>query len=146
MSFFNVTQLGPQNPIKVLKTANENATGTKEETPPSTNRATPPHQHARPEDTFQIPSLNSMYNPNASSLPYKGSHKLFSEKRMKHQRHPKGPTDIYMYPMTTSQQYGWWMKYDARDWPKGEKHVHVNSEMTRFVDEMSATNKDFSLF
>ena len=63
--------------------------------------------------------------------------------------------------MTTSQQYGWWMKYDAGDWPKGEKHVHVNSEMTRlashhctvklisccrFVDEMSATNKDFSLF
>uniref|UniRef100_A0A1X7TCZ6 Uncharacterized protein n=1 Tax=Amphimedon queenslandica TaxID=400682 RepID=A0A1X7TCZ6_AMPQE len=99
MSFFNVTQLGPQNPIKVLKTANENATGTKEETPPSTNRATPPHQHARPEDTFQIPSLNSMYNPNASSLPYKGSHKLFSEKRMKHQRHPKGKLIFVAYFM-----------------------------------------------
>lgn len=93
MSFFNITQLGPQNPVKVVKGDNG---GDKKAPEASSEVRTPPiadtHQHARQEDTLKIPNLRSMtYNPDASSqLPYKGSHKLFSEKRMKHQRHHKG--------------------------------------------------------
>ena len=93
MSFFNITQLGPQNPVKVVKGDNG---GDKKAPEASSEVRTPPiadtHQHARQEDTLKIPNLRSMtYNPDASSqLPYKGSHKLFSEKRMKHQRHHEG--------------------------------------------------------
>lgn len=40
--------------------------------------------------------------------------------------------DLYPYPMTNSQKYGWWMKYPPGEWTQPrEKHVHVNSEMTR---------------
>jgi len=45
-----------------------------------------------------------------------------------------GPTELYHHPLTTSQEYGWWMKHGTpqkEKWAQSERHAHVNSEMTR---------------
>ena len=46
-----------------------------------------------------------------------------------------GPIETYEYPVTTSHNYGWWIKQGghAPKWAQNAKHVHVNSEMTRYV-------------
>lgn len=42
--------------------------------------------------------------------------------------------DIYKQPITTSHDYGWWIKDGghAPDWAHTDRHAHVNSEMTRY--------------
>ena len=40
---------------------------------------------------------------------------------------------MYQHPVASSQAYGWWMKESGYSpkWAQGERHVQVNSEMTR---------------
>ena len=64
-----------------------------------------------------------------------GSYTKYTELLHKHQRSPQGPMDLYHHPLTTSQMYGWWMSHGqphTQDWAQAPKHVHVNSEMTRY--------------
>ena len=45
-----------------------------------------------------------------------------------------GPMEVYQHPVATSHQYGWWMRETGDkvpDWASNQRHVHVNSEMTR---------------
>jgi hypothetical protein len=117
MAFFNLTQLGVQDPIKT-------ATSTAEGKTPSTGGA--------PSE----PSHNESYEKYRTMLK-------------KHQRNEKGPNELYNTPITTSMNYGRWMKdghTKQQSWTHVPRRAHVNSEMTRFVDEMSLTNRDFSLF
>ena len=125
MAFFNLTQLGPQNPFNSVEKTDEKK---KEDsnTPNSTNAAT-----------------------------HNASHKKWVELRTKHHRMPQGerhvtvskvyvyvvgPMDVYKEPVTTTQQYGWWMKQCSEGcgqdkppkWSTNERRVHVNSEMTRY--------------
>ena len=44
-----------------------------------------------------------------------------------------GPMELYQHPLTTSNEYGWWLKNGAphrEEWVQSERHAHVNSEMT----------------
>ncbi|KAL5257815.1 hypothetical protein ACHWQZ_G012673 [Mnemiopsis leidyi] len=77
-----------------------------------------------------------------------GSHVKYTALKTKHTRSDKGPIDLHRNPVSTSQDYGWWQKDSKNppEWAKCARHAHVNSEMTRFVDDMSKTNKDFKLF
>ena len=46
----------------------------------------------------------------------------------------EGPTELYQHPLTTSSEYGWWLKDGSphrEQWAQSERHVYVNSEMTR---------------
>lgn len=44
-----------------------------------------------------------------------------------------GPKDVYQAPMTTSQEYGWHDGSEKESWMQNKRHVHVNSEMTKYV-------------
>jgi len=79
-----------------------------------------------------------------------GSYIEHTRQRTKHIRNPAEPKDIYRRPVVTSAQTAQWRKDEPlrqqQPWSYVKRHVHLNSEMTRFVDEMSLTNREFSLF
>ncbi len=43
--------------------------------------------------------------------------------------------ELYRSSLTSSNNYGWWIKETghAPKWAEQDRHVHVNSEMTRYV-------------
>lgn len=47
------------------------------------------------------------------------------------------PFEIYRFPVQTSRQVGWWSKEEPlrknQPWTYVPRHVHVNSEMTRYL-------------
>ena len=123
--FFNLTQLGLLDPIKsVLK----------------------PDCQSKPS------CLAHTLSP--KPLPeHNGSYRKYVDIMRKHQRNAKGPNDLYSHPLTSSQTYGRWLlehpQTTSRDdsWTTNPgKFHHSNSEMTRFVDDMALTNKDFRLY
>ncbi len=119
---------------------------------------------------YTVTSHSEMYSMAKAGSCHEGSHSKYTERLRKHQRNPKDPSEMYSRPLTTSQMYGWWMSEGEplkQEWTQGERRVYVNSEMTRFVyltfayfhsntclkftfcrfvNEMSLTNKDFSLY
>ena len=123
--FFNLTQLGLLDPIKsVLK----------------------------PDLQSEHSCLAHTFSP--KPLPdHNGSYSKYVDIMRKHQRNSKGPNDLYSHTITSSQVYGRWLiehpNSSSRDdsWimNPGRFH-HRNSEMTRYVDDMALTNKDFRLY
>ncbi|XP_068072980.1 sperm microtubule inner protein 11 [Danio rerio] len=62
----------------------------------------------------------------------------------------RSPKDLYRVPVTENQRYGWWIPTggmkNQEPWTQTRHFPRKNSEMTKFVNEMSVTNPDFSLF
>lgn len=62
----------------------------------------------------------------------------------------KSPKEVYRVPLTDNQQYGWWVPTggpkNQEPWTRIQRFPHINSEMTKFINEMTMTNSDFSLF
>uniref|UniRef100_A0A3Q0QPG0 Si:dkey-90a13.10 n=1 Tax=Amphilophus citrinellus TaxID=61819 RepID=A0A3Q0QPG0_AMPCI len=54
------------------------------------------------------------------------------------------PNQLYMMPLTESQQYGWMVSEKPEPWTQVRRFPRKNSEMT-FVKEMFKTDRDFSL-
>lgn len=131
MSFFNLTELGAGDPVKSSVSQKQH---------PSTRNAT----GAGTTTSHISPSSDSIC-PNSQA---KGSYVKYTTMLQKHQRSPEGSNDIYNKPVTTNMKYGWWMRdgVQSEPWTKTERHSCVHSEMTRFVDEMSLTNREFTLF
>ncbi|XP_072021282.1 sperm microtubule inner protein 11-like [Amphiura filiformis] len=149
MSFFQLTELGYQDHIRSqTKQPNEDSGYKLDCKIPADSYVT-----FRPP-TSQLPPIN-MNQHNRVIKPgvneeHKGSYVKYTERLHKHTRTEKAPNDLYRNPLTTSQCYGWWDQKDnvtkREPWAHVPRHVIVNSEMTRFVKEMSQTNREFSLF
>ena len=145
MAFFNLTQLGVQHTIKEsLKNSPPNSSnerpndGSSSIVNGSLDRAYSQQQRA------QTTSTGHRINSEAQ-----GSHLKYTQRLTKHQRSCLAPNEIYRKPVTTSQDHGWWIQDGSPHtlpWARAESHKRVNSEMSRFVDEMKLTNKHFSLF
>ncbi|XP_051735694.1 testis-expressed protein 49-like [Ctenopharyngodon idella] len=62
----------------------------------------------------------------------------------------RSPRELYRVPVTDNQQYGWWVPAEGlknqEPWTRTRHFPRKNSEMTKFVNEMSMTYPDFSLF
>ncbi|XP_039540390.1 testis-expressed protein 49-like isoform X2 [Pimephales promelas] len=62
----------------------------------------------------------------------------------------RAPKELYRVPVTDNQQYGWWVPTggvkNQEPWTRTRHFPRKNSEMTKFVNEMSMTYPDFSLF
>lgn len=131
MSFFGLTQLGYQNTIK-------SAVNSAEKLPPINN------------EKYKLAAIVPIDQVSGYGKGPQGSYVEFTRQRMKHIRKPHGTTDIYRFPVATSNMYGWWKRDEPlkirEPWSYVPRHKHVNSEMTRFVDEMSLTNREFKLF
>ncbi|KAK3106412.1 hypothetical protein FSP39_019441 [Pinctada imbricata] len=144
MSFFGLTQLGYQNTIRE-GSAKAKMDPRRAKTqigfvalPPLTDK-NPPRRSIVPTDQV------SGYGPGPD-----GSHVEHTRMRTKHIRIPKEPYEIYRFPLSTTQNVGWWTHKEPlkknEPWTHVHRHVHINSEMTRFVNEMSLTNREFTLF
>lgn len=81
---------------------------------------------------------------------HRGSNSEFTKMKEKHAVNPEGLTEIYRRPVITSADIARWRKDEPlpvkEPWTHVKRRAHVNSEMTRFVDRMATTNRDFSLF
>lgn len=145
MAFFGITQLGFQHYVR------EHSTLSKTSEPPRSTKqlgfiALPPLKDTNAVPRSIVPiSQVSGYGPGAA-----GSHVEFSRLRTKHCRNHTEPQKLYYRPPTTASEPGWWYKdtplYQTRPWTYVERKPRINSEMTKFVDNMALTNRQFTLF
>ncbi|KAM4045113.1 sperm microtubule inner protein 11 [Anomaloglossus baeobatrachus] len=73
--------------------------------------------------------------------------------RVRRHQHLRIPKQTQKMPLTTGQQYGWWLPQNPKEkpenmypWIQCTRYPMINSPMTRFVDQMAVTNKEFHLF
>ena len=131
----------------------------------------PEQKQQSEQDNKRIESSSN--NNKKLNLPYEGISGCFNESiytvqgnegsysklttiRYKHIRDNKNPNQIYDTPMTDNQNYGWYVtetkngkatkESENLSWAKSEHHGHSNSQMTKFVDDMALTNREFSLY
>jgi len=149
MAFFGFTQLGYQDAIREHMID-----------PVQTPQYVFRSGIYREPSKINLPPIDPKDKPQASIVPidqlsgygagHQGSHVEFTRLRKKHIRNPKETTDTYRWPPVTSGEVARWRKdeplREKEPWAYVKRHVHLNSEMTRFVDEMSLTNREFSLF
>ncbi|XP_064594968.1 sperm microtubule inner protein 11-like [Liolophura sinensis] len=142
MAFFGLTHLGHQN---ILREATIEAKLQRGHTTLGFT-ALPPLTASNTRQRSIVPiNQTSGYGPG-----HQGSYVEYTKMRTKHIRNHTDPMSIYRYPLTTSQNYGWLrMDRSLREklpWTHVARYPQVNSEMTRFVDEMATTNREFRLF
>ncbi|KAK7092557.1 sperm microtubule inner protein 11-like [Littorina saxatilis] len=144
MAFFGVTQLGFQNYIREhsVLAKEDPVRGSRQlgylALPPLTGK-TPPPRSIKPENS------TARYGPG-----HEGSFGELTTLRTKHCRRPTDPQSLYYYPPTTAAEPGWWNKdnpiHTKRPWTHVPRRPQINSEMTRFVNIMVLTNRQFTLF
>ncbi len=145
MAFFNLTKLGVQDPIQQsLRSENKTKVNSREDSRP--NR---PGVEFGVHEPASKQSMDTKLAGASNISESQGSHVLYTQRLTKHQRPKLAPNEIYRKKVTSSQDHGWWIQDGAPKtlpWAHNERHSRVDSEMTRFVDEMTLTNKNFSLF
>ncbi|XP_077967180.1 sperm microtubule inner protein 11-like [Styela clava] len=147
MSFFGLTGLGYQDSIK-------SRLYEKPDTPPSTGLS---DFQSKPLRLPPIPHTGRVVDHyNNYTNPEKGNERSYSKHitlLKKHVRSRYSPNELYRIPLSDANNSGWLIPNDGQtllhdkfSWAHTPRFVHVNSEMTRFVDEMALTNREFSLF
>lgn len=144
MSFFGLTQLGYQNSVR------EGSSRARLDPVRSKTQigfiALPPLTDKNPPKRSIVPiNQVSSYGPGPQD-----SYVEFTRMRTKHIRTPKNSYELYNYPVSTAHGFGWWSQQeplrDNMKWAHVPRQVKINSEMTRFVDQMALTNREFTLF
>ncbi|KAM4610600.1 sperm microtubule inner protein 11 [Polymixia lowei] len=151
MAFFGITNLGYQNPIGDKIIVDEGASYSQDGgiNPRCWSKVSglPPSQV--PQGPLRCTDTCSIYN---QPLPYSSDIHYGSQERhkemVKRVQTPRSPNQLYSMPLTDNQQYGWWISNDKspESWTQVKRFPQRNSEMTKFVKEMSMTDREFSLF
>ncbi|XP_071332898.1 sperm microtubule inner protein 11 isoform X2 [Trachinotus anak] len=110
-------------------------------------RAGPPPSLQEQQGPLRCADRCNVYH---QPIPYStdihhGSHERYKE-MVKRVQTPRSPSQLYIMPLTDSQQYGWMMSKSPAPWTQVKRFPRKNSEMTKFVKEMSVTDREFSLF
>ncbi|KAG8452358.1 hypothetical protein GDO86_004238 [Hymenochirus boettgeri] len=133
MAFFGITSLGYQDPFQAARIE------VKKDRKHSKDK-----NEKCEERSVTIPALVSQH-------PYV-SHERYQEMRNRHQN-LRTPNETQRKPMTSAQQYGWWLPQDSKKtaesaypWIECQRYPQLNSPMTQFVQQMCLTDKSFSLF
>ncbi|XP_044143502.1 testis-expressed protein 49 [Bufo gargarizans] len=123
MAFFGITGLGYQAPLRAAQIPRDEIAG---------------------ENGTSLPPL-------VPASPYI-SYGKYQDIVRRHQR-LRTPKQTQRIPLTAAQQYGWWLPQDPKEklenvypWIQSTRYPMINSPMTRFVDQMAVTNKEFRLF
>ncbi|CAF0887481.1 unnamed protein product [Rotaria sordida] len=146
MSFFNLTLMGHDNRFKSMKrlepTKTDICSTELRQVPTGRQDRTPAEKQLAREVNGNIQS-REWTSPAISNLNY---HTL----RTMHVRGDQTPNHITRQPLTAAQDIGWWTKDEPlkinEPWTYEKHHVHAQSEMTRFVDDMTLTDRYFRLF
>ncbi|XP_067302853.1 sperm microtubule inner protein 11-like [Pseudorasbora parva] len=103
--------------------------------------------YQNPVGDKMLPSFQNKLDTRDSSGLHLGSQNRYQDS-IRHVR--RSPKELYRAPVTDNQQYGWWVPTGGRKnqepWTRTRHFPRKNSEMTQFVNEMSMTYPDFSLF
>ncbi|XP_074499850.1 sperm microtubule inner protein 11 [Sebastes fasciatus] len=147
MAFFGVTNLGYQNPIGDKMIVNPRGASHPQDGGINSKAGPPPsHQEQqRPLRCTDICSVQHHRPPPYSTDIHHGSYEQYKE-MVKRIQTPRSPNQLYIMPLTDNQQYGWMMSRSPEPWTQVKRFPQKNSEMTKFVKEMSTTNPAFSLF
>ncbi|XP_041802636.1 testis-expressed protein 49-like [Chelmon rostratus] len=143
MAFFGLTHLGYQNPIGDKMMVNPRGASRPEDDRINVRAGLPPALQEQQGCT----DLCNVYR---QPLPYgtdvhHGSHEQYKE-MVKRVQTPRSPNQLYKMPLTDNQQYGWMLAKSPESWTQVKRFPRKDSEMTKFVKEMSVTDRDFSLF
>ncbi|KAG8585905.1 hypothetical protein GDO81_005192 [Engystomops pustulosus] len=159
MAFFGITRLGYQDPLRAAQIPGGQITCPGHQDPlraaqiPGGQITSPGHQD--PLRAAQITGENEKHGyklpPPDPSSPYI-SYEKYKELVRRHQ-HLRTPKQTQKMPLTSAQQYGWCLPEDPKEkaenvypWLQSARYPMINSPMTRFVDQMAITNKEFRLF
>ncbi|CAL1526074.1 unnamed protein product [Lymnaea stagnalis] len=144
MSFFGLTHLGYQNTLKEVSVASQQD--------PIRSKtqlgylALPPLKDPNPPQRSIVP-INDISQYGSG---HQNSYVEYSRLRHKHTRNPTEPTQMYLRPATTAQNIGWWTREEPlrhnQPWTYVPRKATLRSEMSRFVDDMKLTNREFTLF
>ncbi|XP_047452739.1 testis-expressed protein 49-like [Mugil cephalus] len=139
MAFFGLTHLGYENPIGDKMLVNlRGASHSHDGHPPSLQ------EHQEPLRCKETCKVYHQPLPYSTDIHH-GSHAQYKEMVRKF-RTPRSPNQLYVTPLTESQQYGWTVSESHEPWTQIKKFPRKNSEMTKFVKEMSMSDREFSLF
>ncbi|XP_055022337.1 testis-expressed protein 49-like [Boleophthalmus pectinirostris] len=143
MAFFGLTHLGYQNPTGdklIVKPSGPSRFWALQSRDSS---LAPGQQHSAPT-TPEEGTIPQKPLPFSSEI-HKGSHERYQE-MIRQVKTPRSPNELYLMPVTDNQQYGWLQAQSAEPWTQVKRFPMKNSEMTRFVTEMTRTDPDFTLF
>ncbi|XP_072512664.1 sperm microtubule inner protein 11 [Salminus brasiliensis] len=147
MAFFGITNLGYQNPFADRMLS-------------SSLRKRDAQEDSRWDKLPDLPPVSSqrrlmctdtcsVYSQPFSADLHHGSQARYKE-MIRRLQTPRSPNQLYCVPLTDSQQYGWWLPIGEQktytSWTEVRHFPRKNSEITKFVKEMSMTDKEFSLF
>ncbi|KAL1021440.1 hypothetical protein UPYG_G00013280 [Umbra pygmaea] len=154
MAFFGITNLGYQNPIgdKMLVNPQASASPCHDVDSRSwTNQSgLPPFQVHRTPSKYINTCSNMDSLPPFSTEIHRGSQERYRE-MLKRVQTPRSPNQLYSVPITENQQCGWWLPNGglgkmSESWTKVKRFPRKNSEMTKFVQDMSMKDREFILF
>ncbi|XP_036959419.1 testis-expressed protein 49-like [Acanthopagrus latus] len=135
MAFFGLIHLGYQNPIGDKMIVNPRR-ASHPQAGEVNNRELPPSQEQQGAlSCTNKCSVDHQPLPDSTAIHH-GSHEQYKE-MVKRVKTPKSPNQLYKMPLTDSQQYGWMMSKSPEPWTQVKRFPRKNSEMTKFVQEMS---------
>ncbi|TKS77836.1 hypothetical protein D9C73_011927 [Collichthys lucidus] len=147
MAFFGLTNMGYQNPIGDKMIVNPRGASHPPEGSGINTRAELPSSYQQQEGSLRCTDTCNVSHrplPNSTDIHH-GSHERYRE-MVERVQTPRSPHQLYKMPLTDSQQYGWMTSQRPELWTKVKRFPRKNSEMTKFVNEMSMTDQEFSLF
>ncbi|XP_066526315.1 sperm microtubule inner protein 11-like isoform X2 [Hoplias malabaricus] len=148
MAFFGITNLGYQSPFadRLLPSSRRGS-----ETRDSRWDKLPELPRISSSRRLVCTDICSVYSQPVpfSADVHHGSHKRYKE-MIRRAQVPRSPHQLYCVPLTDNQRYGWWLPIGETktqdSWTIVHRFPRKNSEMTKFVKEMSMTDREFSLF
>ncbi|XP_066564688.1 sperm microtubule inner protein 11 [Amia ocellicauda] len=140
MAFFGLTYMGYQDPFRSRSLS-------------QTQRTRSGQGGESLSEGSRLPPIQTEAKPPTSSLEtHRGSQQRHQD-MVRLARTPQSPNQMYRTPLTNGQCYGWWLQgsgqtgiADTEPWTQVQRFPRKDSEMTRFVKEMSMTNRQFSLY
>ncbi|XP_072222919.1 sperm microtubule inner protein 11 isoform X1 [Leuresthes tenuis] len=144
MAFFGLTHLGYQNPIGDKLIANPRGASLPQDA--NVRAALPPslQRHQEPLRCADVSKVHHQPLPYSTDIHH-GSYKRYREMVILAQA-PRSPNQLYTMPLTDNQQYGWMVSKMPEPWAQVRRFPRKNSEMSKFVNDMSMTDREFSLF
>ncbi|KAM9342429.1 sperm microtubule inner protein 11 [Pholidichthys leucotaenia] len=138
MAFFGLTHLGYQNPIGDKMILNPREASHKDDTNINARAGVAPSLQE------QQGPLTQQSRPHSKDMHH-GSHERYKQ-MVKKVKTPSSPDKLYVTPLTDNQQYGWRISDSREPWMRVKLFPRKNSEITKFVQEMSLRDREFSLF
>ncbi|XP_068162656.1 uncharacterized protein [Antennarius striatus] len=139
MAFFGLTHLGYQNPIgdqMIVNPRGESSGASDDGVDMEAGRA--------PSPRGPLDLLRGHQPPPWITEGPRGSHQRLRE-IVKRAQTATAPPQLYRTPLTLNQQYGWTASRGRDPWMQTQRFPRRNSEMTKFVDDISKTHRGFCL-